>query len=85
MDILRYSLNDSTGALHFADLLYISSGIFMTPWIGMILGMGRTENQKIAGLRMTNDRHPNFDRVEERSTVLNDHFGRRWHNFIGST
>lgn len=85
MDILRYSLDVSTAVLHLADLLYISSGIFMTPWTGMILGTERTENQKIAGLKMTNDRHSNCDLAEERSTVLDDHFGRRWHNLIGST
>jgi hypothetical protein len=75
MDVLRYSLNASTVTRRFVDLLYISSGIFMTPWIGMTLGMERTEKQKIAGLRMTSDRHSNFDRVEERSNVLDVHFG----------
>jgi hypothetical protein len=84
MDILRYSLNASTVTRHL--LIYcISSGIFMTPWIGMTLGMERTEQQKIAGLRMTSDRHANFDPVEEISNVLDGHFGRRWRNFIGST
>jgi hypothetical protein len=47
----------------------------MTPWIGMTLGMKRIEKQKIAGLRMTSDRHSNFDRVEERSNVLDVYFG----------
>jgi len=37
----------------------------MTPWIGMTLGMEKTEKQRIAGLRMTSDRHSNFDCVEE--------------------
>jgi hypothetical protein len=52
----------------------------MTPWIGMTLGMERTEKQKIAGLTMTSDRHSNFDRVEERSNVLDDHFGMHYCN-----
>ena len=75
MDIWRYSHNAVTITRRFVDLLYISSGIFMTHWIGMTLGMERTEKQKIAGLRMTSDRHSNFDRVEDRSNVLDGHFG----------
>ena len=47
----------------------------MTPWIGMTLGMERTERQKIAGSRMTSDRQSNFDRVEDRSNVLGGYFG----------
>lgn len=85
MDILRYSLNASTVTRCFVDLLYISSGISTAPWIGMTLGMERTEKQKIAGLRMTSDRHSNFDRLEEGSNVLDHHFGMRQHNFTGST
>jgi hypothetical protein len=57
----------------------------MTPWIGMTLGMERTEKQKIAGLRMTIDRHSNFDRVEDRSNVLDGYIGMHQRNFIGST
>jgi hypothetical protein len=77
MDISRYSHNGVAVTRRFVDLLYISSGIFMTPWIGMTLGMERTGKQKIAGLRMTSDRHSNFDRVKEkdRSNVLDGHFG----------
>lgn len=47
----------------------------------MTLGMERTEKQKIAGLRMTSDRHSNFDRVKEGSNVLDDHFGMQLYRF----
>ena len=85
MDISRYSHYAVAGCV--VDLLYLASGMFMRAWIGMTLGMERTEKQKIAGLRTTiaSDRHSNSDRVEDRSNVLDVHFGMHQHNSIGST
>ena len=56
MDILRYLINSFMVTRHVADMLYISSGISMTPSIGMTLGIAKTEKLRIAGLRMTSDR-----------------------------